>query len=390
MQKQYVYAFFGSAIVLIGLLAGYGIYVNATSSAHVAKMAAAQYVRVRSAPALIREIAPAVYFSVVNIYSPNMLDVHFELDGMLTKVFVKPGDRVRAGQLLGEIVNTELPSQLLQAEGKIHSSEATVVKWENTLRRYQALATQNAISQQQLDEASTSLKAAGGELTSARAYHGELITRLGKQQIVAPCDGDILQVYQGPGAVVRSGGSLVMIGELASLYFRNDVAGDILEQLQPLTGRFKLAVHRGDVMEKAYSSSLKDGGTTGGTDAFDLQITGVSPPPETPARYRTVEYRINNSAGLLEPGTYYQVRIYSTEKRQVLCVPQDAVMGGAAPFVFVVGPDSRLEQRPVRTGIQDDEYVEVQSGLSENEVVVVAGKYAEFVPGMKVQAIQAP
>ncbi|HBS61058.1 MAG TPA: hypothetical protein DEA44_17565 [Firmicutes bacterium] len=388
MTKRYALTFFGSAIILICLLAGYGIYVNVTSSAHVAKMTAAQYIRVKSAPVLFREITPAVYFPVVNIYSPNMLDVHFQLDGILTSIFVKPGDRVRTGQLLGEIVNNELLPEVLQAEGKVRAAEANAVQWNNTLRRYQILAAQNAISRQKLDEAVASLSAAEGELDSARAYHGAMVTRLGKQQIMAPCDGDVLQVYHAPGAVVRNGDSLVMIGELASLYFRNIAASDMLEQLQPLTGEFKLAVQRSGTMEKVYASALK--GDAGGGNDFDLQIAEISPPLDTPAQYRTVMYKINNASGLLEPGTYYQVKIYSTSKRRALCVPRDAIMGDAEPFVFVVGPDSRLEQRPVRTGIRDDEYVEVQAGLAENETVVVVGKYAEFVPGMKVHTIQAP
>lgn len=276
--------------------------------------------------------------------------------------------------------------QVLQAEGKIRSCEANVVKWENTLRRYQFLADQNAISQQQLDEASTSLRAAEGELASAQAYHGELITRLGKQQIVAPCDGDVMQVYYSPGAVVRTEDSLVMLSERTSLYFRNHVTSEVLEQLQPLAGSFKLVVKRSGVMELAYVSQIK-GGITAGND-FDLRIAEVSPPLDTPAQYRTVEYKIDNSAGLLEPGTYYQIKIYGKGKRQVLSVPQDSILGDVEPYVFVVGPDSRLEHRRIKTGIRDDEYVEVQSGLAENETVVVVGQYAEFVPGMKVQAIE--
>ncbi|CVK19423.1 efflux RND transporter periplasmic adaptor subunit [Sporomusa sphaeroides] len=389
MTKRYAYAFFGSAIVLIGLLAGYGIYVNASSNIHVAKMAASQYVRVKGAPATFRDIVPVVYFPVVNIYSSKMQDVHFEIDGTLAQVFVNPGERVRTGQLLGEIINDVLPSAVLQAEGKIRSCEANVVKWDNTLRRYQTLAAQNAISQQQLDEASTSLRVAEGELASARAYHGELITRLGKQQIVAPCDGDVMQVYYSPGAVVRTEDSLVMLSEQTSLYFRKHVASEVMEQLQPLAGTLKLAVKKSEVMEMAYVSQIK-GRHAGGDNDFELRLAKVSPPLDTPAQYRTVEYQIDNSAGLLETGMYYQVKIYGTDKRQVLSVPQEAVIGDREPFVLVVGPDSRLERRQIKTGIQDDEYVEVEAGLAENETVVVVGKYAEFTSGMKVQVIQQP
>ncbi|TWH51810.1 efflux RND transporter periplasmic adaptor subunit [Sporomusa sp. KB1] len=388
MKKQYVYVFFASAIILIGLLVGYGIYVNTSSSAHVAKMAASQYVRVRNARVSFRDIAPVVYFPVVNIYSPNMLDVHFETDGTIEQVYVKPGDRVRAGQLLGEIANSGLAAEVLQAEGKVRSVEANVVKWTNTLRRYQMLAVQNAVSQQQLDEADTSLRAAAGELASAQAYHGEMVARLGRQHITAPCDGDVLQVYHTPGAVVRSGESLVLIGELASLYFRNNVASDVLEQLQPLTGNFKMAIKRNKVVEKVYASLIK-GGNPGGENDFELAIAQVSPPLETPVQYRTVEYKINNSSGLIEPGTYYQVKIYTAGKQRVLSVPKGSLMGDAEPYVLVIDPDSRLERRTVKTGIRDDEFVEIQSGLTENETVVVAGKDTEFMPGMKVQVIQA-
>jgi multidrug efflux pump subunit AcrA (membrane-fusion protein) len=173
------------------------------------------------------------------------------------------------------------------------------------------------------------------------------------------------------------------------LYFRNNVASDILEQLRPLTGSFKLAVKRNEGTEKAYASTLKGVNPGGGND-LDLQIAEVSPPLDTPAQSRTVEVKINNSSGLLEPGTYYQVKIYGTGKQRVLSVPKDSIAGDAEPCVFVIGPDGRLERRTVKTGIRDDEYVEIQSGLAENETVAVAGKDTVLEPGTKVQAIQAP
>lgn len=387
MTKRYAYVFFGSAIVLIGLLVGYGFYVNSTSSAHVAKMAASQYFRVRGAVVQYRDMSPMVLFPTINVYSPKMSDVHFEIDGTLVQVYVKPGDRVRAGQLLGEIINKELPAEMLQAEGKIRAAEANVIKWEHTLQRYQSLIANNAISRQQMDEAVTSLRAAEGELTSARGYHGQVASRLGGQQIVAPYDGDILQVYHAPGATVRAGGSLAMIGELTSLYFRNNVASEVLEQLQPLTDVFKLAVKSNAVVEKAYASTIKAGGNAGEKDN-DLHIAEVSPPLDTPARYRTVVYEINNSTGLLEPGTYYQVKIYGTSKRRVLSVPKDCVRGDTEPYVLVVSPGDRLERRQIKTGINDDAYVEVQSGLQENEMVALASVDDEYIDGMQVRVIQ--
>ncbi len=106
---------------------------------------------------------------------------------------------------------------------------------------------------------------------------------------------------------------------------------------------------------------------------------------DVPARYRTVLFKIDNSSGLLEPGTFYQVKISGTDRRRVLAVPLEALMGDKELFVYIVGTDGRLKAQPVRKGMQDDEYAEIVSGLNEGDTVVVVGKEGGLAPGMKVQ-----
>lgn len=385
MTRHYAMAFFASAIALIGSLVGYGIYVNSSSNAHVTKMTASQYFKVGGAPAQYREIGPAIYLPTANIYSPRMSDVHFEMDGTITRIYVQAGDKVRAGQVLGEIVNNEIPSQILQAEGKIRSAEAGVAKWRGTVNRYRKLVSVGGIAGQQLDDAVSSLEAAEGELAATQAYHDQLASRLASQRITAPYDGDILRVYHSPGAVVRNGDSLVVIGDLSALYIRSNVAGEALEQLQPLTASLKLAIKENQLVEKAYASSLS-GGNIGGDS--DVQIAEIKPALDIPAQYRSVVFKINNPAGRLEPGTYYRLKLYVANNRRVLSVPKDAVITDEdAPYVYVVTADNRLEKRQVKTGIRDDDNVEIQSGVRENETVVVSGQEGGLAAGMKVRVI---
>jgi len=388
MTKKYAMAFFASAIILVSLLVGYGIYVNSTSSAHVAKMAASQYFRVGGAPAAYRDIAPVVYLPVANVYSSQMSDVHFQIDGTLAKLYVKAGERVRAGQVLGDVVNNELSTQIAQAEGKVHAAEAHVARWDGTLKRYQQLVEQNAVSRQQVDDAASNLLAAEGELIAAQAYRDQMAARLDGGQVTAPYDGDILRIYHAQGAIVRAGDSLVMIGDFSSLFIRHNAATVVLEQLKQLTGPLKLAVKTSGIVEKTYATSLTAGNPDGGRD-LDIQIAEVTPAPDIPAEYRTVVYKISNPAGLLEPGTYYEAKIYAVSKRRVLAVPREAMLGDTEPFLLVVGPDSRLEQRKITTGVRDDDYVEVKDGLRENEMVVVSGRGNDLSPGMKVQVTQS-
>lgn len=62
------------------------------------------------------------------------------------------------------------------------------------------------------------------------------------------------------------------------------------------------------------------------------------------------------------------------ETRQVLSIPRAALIGESEPRVLVVDADNRPQERKVRTGIRNDEYVQILDGLLEGERVVVSGK----------------
>lgn len=388
MKNRYIIAFFLSAIMLIIVLVGYGIYVNYASSAHVAKLASSQYIRVVGAEAAYRDIRPTVELSAINLYSAKMSDVRFQIGGTIANIYVKSGERVRAGQLLGEIVNHELAAQVLQAEGKISAAEANAVKLDNTRIRYQNLEKLDAVSRQQAEEAVANAKAAAGELASARAYRDEVAARLQYQKITAPYDGFVLKIYQAPGAVVRGGDELFLIGELSSLYFSSRLASLELDQLQPTQGGLKLSVKRSEFRGGTNISGLS-AGNVGQVIDFDVQTAEVAHDQNPGLLYRNVIFHVNNPAGLLEPGTYHQVKVYRSSNRRVLTVPKEAVSTEEQPSVLVITADSRVEKRLIKAGVKDENYVEVLDGLTEKDIVVIAGRDgSELEPGTKVQLVQ--
>ena len=119
MTNKNILAVLAIVILLVGCLTAYGIYVNVSSNSHVDKLAAAQFSRVSGTKAAYRDIIPVLEFPTLYLQSSWMLDIHTKLDGTVTRLYVHPGDQVRTGQLLGEILNDELSSQIMQAEGKI-------------------------------------------------------------------------------------------------------------------------------------------------------------------------------------------------------------------------------------------------------------------------------
>ena len=372
-------------ILLIGGLVGYGIYVNVTGSTHVDKLAAAQYSRVIGAKAAYRDLAPVWEFPALYLQSAWMLDVHVKLDGTLARLYVHPGDQVRGGQLLGELVNEELPAQILQAEGKISEARANLVKYNNTLARYQLLIDAAGISKQQLDEALSNKAAAEGILMTAEAARGQLLSRLESQQIVAPRDGDILKIYVKEGAFLRTGEAVVMIGDFSTLSARDTMRQEMFERLLPLDASYRLALPETLDINKSYASSYRQVSATD-ERSFKIWPEKISPPPEVPATFRSIVWKVENAAGLLEPGTYYRAKISGTQKRHVLSISRKAVTGKSQLKVWVVGADGRLAERTIRTGIQDDAYTEVLDGLSEGDIVAVTGLEG-LQAGAKVQAV---
>jgi RND family efflux transporter MFP subunit len=372
-------------ILLIGSLVGYGIYVNVSGNAHADKLAAAQYSRVNGAKVAYRDIAPVLEVPTLYLQSSWMLDVHVKLDGTITRLYVNPGDQVKAGQLLGEIVNDELPSQVLQAEGKINEARANFVKYTNTLNRFKALVDNGGVSKMQLDEAIANQAAGEAVVMSAEAARDQLASRLSGQKIIAPRDGDILKVYSKVGAFIRTGEAMVMIGDFSSLQARENMRHEILEKLLPLDSRFKLVLSENQTVSKAYAANYRQEKFSA-EQSFDIRLDQVNPPMDVSARYRSVVWQVENPGGVLEPGTYYRAKIYGTTARRVLAMPIKAVSGITDQRVFLVSSDNRLMEGRVRTGVRDDEYIEILDGLKEGDVVVLTGREG-LVPGSSVQVI---
>lgn len=377
-----------AVILLVGSLVGYGIYVNVTGSAHVDKLAAAQYSRVIGTKAAYRDIAPVLEFPALYLQSSWMLDVHVKLDGTLSRLYVNPGDQVRAGQLVGELVNDELPAQILQAEGKINEARANLVKYNNTLARYKLLIHAAGISKQQLDEAVSNKEAGEAILMTAEATRSQLLSRLSGQQIVAPRNGDILKIYVREGAFLRTGEAVVMIGDFSTLSVRENMRQEMFERLLPLDSSYLLVLPENRDIDKSYASNYRQEGA-GGERSFKIRPEKINPPPEIAAPYRSVVWRIENPGGLLEPGTYYRAKICGTQKHHVLSISRKSVAGKTNMKVFVIDADNRLIERTIRTGIQDEEYVEVIDGLKEGEVIAVTGVEG-LSTGAKVQVVLDP
>lgn len=105
---------------------------------------------------------------------------------------------------------------------------------------------------------------------------------------------------------------------------------------------------------------------------FSGTVTRISPNLNATSRTLVVEAEVENVGGLLKPGQFATVRITQSTPKPTVMIPAVAVeVDGETNKVFIV-KDGRAEERIVKTGVLENDLIEIQQGVQENESVAVS------------------
>jgi len=176
-------------------------------------------------------------------------------------------------------------------------------------------------------------------------------------RVRAPFSGTILNANARSGEFTQVGTELYTVADLTTLWVIADIYEKDLQFVHPPMAATATV--------SAYAGKKFHGKLTTLYDVVDEKT-------------RTVKARIevDNTKGLLKPEMFATVDILSSSDKARLIIPATALLGETDnQYVFVVKNDTTFEQRPVRLGAVTKEYVEIVSGLSEGERVVVQGGF---------------
>jgi len=329
------------------------------------------------------------------------IDVHAKVAGYLKSIFVDVGDRVRAGQLLAILEVPELQDEL-------HQDEAAVKRAEEELNRAQAdldraasahqvahlgatrlasvlKARPNLVAQQDIDEAEgrdrvaeaqvatakAALASAHEQIEVARAGRSKTQTLFGYAQITAPFAGVITQRYADTGAMIQAGTSsqtqtmpVVKLSENSRLRLVIPVPESAVSRIQV-----------GATVDLDVQALHK---------TFAGRIARFADRLDADTRTMRVEVDVENPRLELIPGMYATASLALDEARGVLVTPVEALdRTGSTARVLVVNGERRIESRPVATGLETADRVEIKTGLHEGDLVVI-GNRAQLKPGSPV------
>lgn len=380
MKKLYIV---GLVLILIFAIAmiGYGAWLNKTGEHQITERMENRTIPLQGAKVQVRDLYPALSLETVNLYSEEMADAVALIDGRIEQIFVSKSSKVNRGQVIFTLVNDEIPLKIQQADSSIAKAEAQLANAKNNYARYTRLRDRDATSIEKFDEAEAAYFASEAALKEAQTVKEQLLVQSARQDVIAPIDGEILIVYRQQGAYVQAGTPLALVGNFQRLFFSLPV-DDKLAQRLSLGEMAELSFTNSQILRKAYDTEYA-AGNRGDAEVFSVAIREIMPSLNEPASLRKIVFEINNRSGLLEQQAYTGATLKFVRPRKFLTVPLAAMIDSSRSAVFVVTDKDTLERRAVRTGVDDGRYIEIVSGLQEDETVVTSASEG-LKNGMKV------
>lgn len=278
------------------------------------------------------------------ISAVNSVDISSRVTGLITEMNVKENDIVKKGQVLLVLDDTALRAQLKQYQ-------AQVANYEAVYERSQKLAAMGGEAQQQLDLDRMNYQV-------AKANFDNYQSQLGYYVITAPIDGIVVGTPTPAGQTVAQGISTPQV---------------IMTVADMSVMKIKVLVDETDI------GKIKDGNpVTFTVDAYNNKtftgkVSSISRSATTSSNviYYPVYVEVASPEGLLFPTMTARVTLQVGESKNAILVPAAAVKDQNGQSYVQVRVDGRIEDRNVMLGLTDDERIEIVSGLSEGELVVM-------------------
>lgn len=305
------------------------------------------------------------------------VEVGTQVSGQVEKLYVDYNSEVKKGQLLAELDKSLLLEQVKQAQATLSTSTSNKTLAQKSYDRVKALYEQKAATQEEYDQAETSLEQAKNQLITAQSDYDRARTNLKYAEIYSPIDGVILSKSVEEGQTVASSFSTPTLFTIAKNLTDMQVEADV---------------------DEADIGLVKEGQSVRFTvDAFPADVfSGIvkqirlEPTVTSNVVTYTVIIDAPNEEGKLYPGMTANITIL-VERQQGLLVPLEATLLEIAPemadflkeqgynlqndepagsaSVYVIEGKS-ISRKAVTTGLSDGANVIATTGLNEGERVV--------------------
>jgi RND family efflux transporter MFP subunit len=361
------------AASLVPLIA-YGIYSRVHAEALLTRASE------ENAVMLVRTIQPRLGAPSEELVLPGNMEaytdtpIYARTNGYLKRWYVDIGAHVKAGQLLAEIETPEIDQQLRQARAQLATAEADSRLSKSTAERWKNLRKTDSVAPQETEEKVSDMESKNAMENAAQANVRRLEQTQSFQKIYAPFSGVITARNVDIGDLINAGSSGTA-KEMFHLAAVNQMR--VYIQVPQMNAR---AVQPGTLVDLALPEMPGK--------LIAAHVVRTSNAMDLASRTLRVEADVDNTAQLLVPGEYVQVHIKLASPSSTLIVPVNGVLFRSEGISAVVVHGDHVELQPITIGRDFGDELEVTSGLSANDRVVI-NPPDSIVAGQKIQLAQA-
>jgi len=276
-----------------------------------------------------------------------------------------------------------LPEEIQKAEADAQQSKQALDAQEKIYESRQQLYQEGALPRKELDQSTVDivqarnqysiakrhldtllalgkqqqLKAAAGQLESAKGKYLGAEAQLSYSEIRSPIDGVVTDRPLYPGEMAAAGTAVVTVMDLSAVIAKAHIPQADAQLLK--------VGDQGSISVPGLDSPVE------GT------VTVVSPALDPNSTTVEVWLEAKNPKQQLKPGTSVQLSLTAKTVKDALVVPAAAVITAADgnSAVMVAGSDGRAHQKAVKPGIRQDDDVQILEGVSAGDKVVTTGAY---------------
>ncbi len=294
--------------------------------------------------------------------------IYARVSGYLKMWYFDYGAHVKGGDVLAEIDAPDLDAQLSAAEGRLRSAgslvkareaeqqfaETTYERWKNSPKGVVSEQEEelkkadygNAVAQ--LNASQSQVQADQGDLAWLQALEGF-------KKILAPFDGVVTARETDIGALINAGGSGPELFKVADIHKMRIYVQVPQQQSAGIHQGLKAKLHLPQYPKKV----------------FDAAVATTSSAINQSSRTLLVELHIDNPDGLLQPGAFTQVEFELPGNPTVLRIPTSALLfRESGTEVAMLGPDEKVDIKPVTLGRNLGTLVEVVEGLEDSDRII--------------------
>lgn len=310
---------------------------------------------------------------VGQVYGEKDIPIRARVVGFLEGIHFLEGQRVKKGQLLYSIDPDPLQEEVAAQTSMVAQAQTVLVQAESDLKRIEPLAEMSAVSEQELDMATSQRDAAISGLEAAKANLNIAKINLGYAKMYAPIEGIIGKTLAREGEFVGKDPNPVILNTVS--------------QLRSVRVQFFLSENDYLRIAREYTQRTKNKIETK-SDSIDLQLIladGSVYPHK--GKMDFIDRNVDASTGaillqasfpnpdrLIRPGQFARVKAKIREAKDAVLIPQKCARELQGQYsVFLVNAENKLEARQITVGEKIGEFFIIKEGLQSGDKIILEG-----------------